>query len=220
MSDGGILDASHQQPNNGSGLIGMNVKIERRTADFELIYEYIVKIENPFLIRDIIELDGRPVLIIQLPNGVELVDVECLRDSEEELNNVDLDLDVVVDNNDVSVFSFYDITYLMSNEGEEFASNIVVDIPLPEGVVYRGGAEFDTNSGVFSPYGDQQWRVDEIAPGEEVFLTLSYFVLGEDEFLNYAQIAQMDQEDADSTPGNAVCCDSNEDDEVFFFQAV
>ena len=219
MSDGGTLDASHHQPNT-SGPIGMNVKIERRTADFDLVYEYIVKIENPYLIRNIIEFDGRPMLIIEQPGGEQIVDLECLRDSEVELSNVDVSLDVVVDVNEANVYSFYDITYLLFNEGEQMVTDIVVDIPRPEEVVYRGGSEFDTNSGDFSPYGDQKWRVDELAPGEEIFLTLSYFTLEEGEFLNYAEIAQMNQEDVDSTPGNGTCCNTNEDDEVFFFQTV
>ncbi len=218
-SDGGTIDASHQQTNVGA--IGTNVKIERRTADFELIYEYIIQVENPYLIVNIIEFDGRPMLIVeQSGGGISILDIECLRDSEEETNNVDVNLDVVTQNSDARLFTHYEITYLLFNEGEEVVTNIVVDVPLPEAMVYTGGAEYDTNSGEFSPYGDQKWKVDEIAPGEKLFLTLSYFILQSGEFLNYAEIAQMDQEDADSTPGNGACCTTNEDDEVFFIQVV
>ena len=220
-SDGGFILATHnQQLNVGPEETDTNVNIERRNASNEIIWEDVIQIQDPNLIEGLIEFEGRPILILQHADGVEILDVDCLRNVEPELNSVDIALDVVVENNVASLFSFYHITYLLINEGEELATNIVVDIPRPEEVVYQGGSEFDTNSGDFSPYGDQKWRVDEIAPGEEVFLSISYFTLQESEFLNYAEISQVDQGDADSTPGNGGCCGANEDDEIFFFQNV
>jgi len=221
-NNGGIVSASHQQNVGGpfNGVIDQEVTIEKRNSSGEIVFQETIELPNPNLITQLIEVDGNPILILQNDEGVELVNINCLLDSNTNTEGADLNLDLVLSNENADIFTFYDATFALVNEGQEKATNIVVDVPTPDGVVYRGGLEFETDSGTFSPYGDQKWRVLELEPGEEVFLTINYFTLQALVSPNYAQVIQMDQNDVDSTPGNGACCVANEDDEVVVNQRI
>ncbi|MCP4305877.1 MAG: DUF11 domain-containing protein [bacterium] len=109
-------------------------------------------------------------------------------------------------------------TLSVSNKGANTATGVLVSDSLPSGYSYQAGsiAGGDTQNAAGNP--DLTWSIGAILPGETVDLTFAAAVLVgtgvTDEFRNTAEIADVDQFDPDSSPGNDDG-DQSEDDEDF-----
>ena len=130
-------------------------------------------------------------------------------------NNSEIDLELsleqLIDNPDQ--YSSYSVRLSVFNNGSQTATNVTVNIPNPEEVVYTGGNPFNTNIGTFNIFSDL-YSIPSIGPGETVELTLNYFLLEPQAPTVYAQVTQADQSDVDSTPNNGTPPIPNEDDEA------
>lgn len=136
------------------------------------------------------------------------------------VSGVDLELQMTTSNPNPAPFSFFEVTLDLSNTGNEIASNIIVDFPLPNELTYQGGNEYTASQGTYAPYGNQQWNAGSLNPGESATLAINYFVLGNNSTVHiYAQIIAQAQIDQDSEPNNGTPPTVNEDDEaVISFQ--
>lgn len=129
-------------------------------------------------------------------------------------NGVDLELDITSNNTQPGIYSFVTVTVTLTNAGDEDASGITVDIPLPDGLTFQGGNESSTATGSYSAYGGQKWNVGSLAAGETATLDINYFVLTDDDARVYGQVCTMNETDVDSTPNNGTPPNPNEDDEA------
>ena len=86
------------------------------------------------------------------------------------------------------------------NEGTETATNIIVEVPFPNGLVYVSD---NTTGGEFE-LAWQYWTIPSLAPGECVALNLTLFSLVDGQDLTlFTQVVAVDQGDIDSTPDNS-----------------
>ena len=111
-------------------------------------------------------------------------------------------------------WSFYSTTLTLVNNGSENASGIEIDLKRPNEAVYKGGDEYTASQGNFQHWGDEIWRVGDLAMGQSASITINYYRLSANDFSMYAQVSSLNETDSDSTPGNGSCCIANEDDEA------
>jgi hypothetical protein len=129
-------------------------------------------------------------------------------------DGADLNLTVALDDLSQTQYSAYGITYTITNEGNESTSNVEIDVPLPTGVVYSGGDEFEASKGNLGIYFDDVWRVGSLQAGETATLFINYYKLSAGTIQHYAQVTRSSDADPDSTPNNGQCCTAVEDDEA------
>ena len=142
-----------------------------------------------------------PILASSLPsNNGEIVgsDLE-LTMSSPELNPV--------------VFSNTSADIVVTNTGDEAATNIIISIEFPEGFVLVGSDPYSVTSGDYSSFFGT-WTLDELPAGSSETLTLNIFTLTEDPVELYGEVFAADQTDMDSTPDNGTPPTINEDDEA------
>lgn len=117
------------------------------------------------------------------------------------------------------VYQYVSCTFVLKNEGNAPMDNVIVEAVVPFGsAVLKGGDEYNVTKGVVRDYWTTRpfWHVGTMNPGETAALTLNIFTLTGSEISIYAQVSNAIGTDADSHPGNGVCCSPNEDDETVF----
>lgn len=129
-------------------------------------------------------------------------------------NGADLELTLPDFVTSPAQWSNFGTTLTLTNSGSQPATNIEVTFQKADEVVYQGGNEFSLSQGTFQNWGDQIWRVGDLAPGATATLDVNYFRLSANDFALYAQVSSTGEADLDSTPGNGTCCVANEDDEA------
>lgn len=130
-------------------------------------------------------------------------------------NGVDLELSFQnLGDPNPAQWSLFDLALTVVNTGTEAATDVRIAFPRAAEVVYQGGNEYTASQGSFNFYGDENWEVGNLAPGEMATLNVNYFRLGANAFTAYAQVAALNESDVDSAPGNGLCCTAQEDDEA------
>lgn len=125
--------------------------------------------------------------------------------------DIDLSLTLEVDDNSLEAFKHRNYTLTLMNSGTETATQVEVDFSLPDGLVFSGK---ELTQGTYSDWSGK-WKVGAIAGNSSAVLKLKLYTLTDDgPIISYAQITKADQADVDSTPGNGLCCEVNEDDEA------
>ena len=122
-------------------------------------------------------------------------------------SNIDLALTKSVSQPEVDVGAQVTFTITVTNEGLAGATGVTVSDALPSGLTYvsdNGNASFDP--------GTLTWTIGSLAAGASTSLD---FVVTVDEvgtFTNVAQVATANEPDVDSTPGNNVPAEDDQDD--------
>jgi hypothetical protein len=129
-------------------------------------------------------------------------------------NQPDLELAIRTNNNQPAIYTNFTIEFELKNNGTADAHNIIVQLPLPQHLVYVGGNEASVTSGTFVPYGIDQWSLPVLRAGEKHYLRVNYFNLTNQSKFVYGQVVYQTEPDFDSTPGGWQCCSPVEDDEA------
>lgn len=120
---------------------------------------------------------------------------------------VDLSLTKTASETLVNVGDQFVYTIIVTNSGELNATGILIEDVLPQSVQYISHEETD---GIFS-FDTGLWNIDEItASGNEV-LSITVEMLEEGFITNIAEVIAVDQDDADSTPGNNIPSEDDQD---------
>ncbi len=123
----------------------------------------------------------------------------------------DLELNISTEEENYQIYQDFTYVVELTNNGPDDASNIVVSLPFPEGMVYSNS---ETELGRYG-FIFQQWEIPSLGVGQTTILRLTLFPLVEDtELVFYGQVSQVDQEDPDSTPNNGEAPMVVEDDEA------
>ncbi|MCP4945456.1 MAG: DUF11 domain-containing protein, partial [Planctomycetaceae bacterium] len=129
-------------------------------------------------------------------------------DSEDDQSSVtvtpqqaDLELSKAVDNAQANVGQDVVFTIVVSNQGPNAATNVVVTDQLPDGITFKSG---QTPQGSSYNAGTGVWDVGAIPAGAQRTLTIIGRVDSSVPQANMAQVSSVDQYDPDSTPGNGV----------------
>ncbi|WP_341226882.1 SdrD B-like domain-containing protein [uncultured Arcticibacterium sp.] len=120
---------------------------------------------------------------------------------------VDLDLIKVADNRVVSVNDIVNYTIRVSNSGPDAATNVTVQDILPEGL------EFVSSSDLANAAGTLTASIPSIAVNQTIFLRYATRVIGTGTIINVAEVMSADQVDLDSTPGNGLTANEDDDDD-------
>ena len=128
--------------------------------------------------------------------------------------DIDLSLTMTTSKSNPLIYTSVAITITVNNSGQQTATGVWAVFQKPDGVVYEGGNEWSATQGTFYPFGNQWWDIGSLAPGESASLTVNYFLLTSNTLTPWAEISDANEQDADSTPANGVCCTPSEDDEA------
>ncbi|MFK7934295.1 MAG: T9SS type A sorting domain-containing protein [Saprospiraceae bacterium] len=132
--------------------------------------------------------------------------------------NTDLELTATLTSTSPKIYDTYSIDLVLTNKSDVAATDIVVNVPLPEGTVFQGGNEFTATTGIFFPSFlpeiNNAWSLVELAAGESATLSLNYFLLTSDPIYHFAEVTALNETDEDSTPDNGNSPLVQEDDET------
>lgn len=122
------------------------------------------------------------------------------------------DLSVVktVDNAGPHVGESVTFTITVHNAGPDPATHVSLDDALPAGLTYQS---YTSGRGVYDS-GTGEWRLGSLAVDESVTLTVTARVDTGGEKTNTVQVAAAAQYDPDSTPGNNVPTEDDQDDAI------
>lgn len=118
----------------------------------------------------------------------------------------DLELSLTVDNEFPDVSSIITFTLTLSNIGPSDASGIVVDDLLPSGYNYIS----DDSGGLYDPFSGL-WYLGGVASGANATLNILAEVNPSGNYTNRAEVVAAIQLDPDSTPGNNVASEDDQD---------
>jgi uncharacterized repeat protein (TIGR01451 family) len=115
------------------------------------------------------------------------------------IGDTDLELDLTTNAVNYQIYTNISYTCTVTNNGNNKASNISVNFPLPKGLVYTSSS---VSQGQFDLF-YETWVIGSLAVGETATLELVLFTLvGDQNIKAYAEIATASPNDVDSTPGN------------------
>ena len=119
---------------------------------------------------------------------------------------IDLSLDKIVSNERPAIGESFTYTVTVTNSGNDTATGVQVTDQLPEGVTFvssQPAALFNPSTGI--------WTVGTIAPGASSSLQITAIANTPGVQINSAQVTAADQADIDSTPGNNVASEDDQD---------
>ncbi len=106
-------------------------------------------------------------------------------------------------------------TIVVTNQGPADATGVTVDDVLPTGLTYvsdTGGGAYVAATGV--------WTIGDLAAGDDASLAIVATVDAAGTFTNVAQVSTANEPDVDSTPGNDVPTEDDQDDATVSATAV
>ena len=121
---------------------------------------------------------------------------------------IDLALSKTLDNTQPRVGDEVTFTIILTNEGPGVATGVVVTDTLPSGFQYLnddGQGAYDAATSTVT------WQVDALDAGEQVEWHLHARTMEGGNYVNWAEVMAADQEDVDSTPGNHLPDEDDQD---------
>lgn len=136
---------------------------------------------------------------------------ESFNVTEPVAEEIDLELTVAASTTELDLYSTVTFTFDIYNLGSFAATNVYVDIQLPDGFAF---VTSDAQDGEYNAW-LEEWRLINIEAGGNGTMTLDLFVLQETApIVMFAQVKSADQTDIDSTPDNNAGNTPTEDDEA------
>lgn len=129
-------------------------------------------------------------------------------------NGADLKLKLTTNAPTVVQYGFIAFTATLTNEGTMMAAGVRVHFPAPATAVFNGGNEYAASKGSYAAYGEQEWILGDVAPGETQTLVLNFYLLQNVPLTGYAQVSAASTNDTDSAPNNGSPPTPIEDDEA------
>ena len=124
--------------------------------------------------------------------------------------DADLELSMTSPSNSYALFESVPFTITLTNNGPLNATGIVVNLPLPNGLVFSSST---VDAGQYNNFAGT-WSIDVLGPGQSINLNQNLFSVSSGNINNFAQVASVGQNDPDSTPGNDTDQTADEDDEA------
>ncbi|MEZ4961974.1 MAG: hypothetical protein R2830_19255 [Saprospiraceae bacterium] len=123
-------------------------------------------------------------------------------------SGMDLELLLTAQETSFKIYTDVHYTLTITNAGTSSATDIKVNFPMPPGMVYTSSSA--TVGGFWGG-----WNIPVMDPGVTHTLNVALFVLDDSQPITaWAQVTAAFPTDVDSSPGNAICCVANEDDEA------
>lgn len=124
-----------------------------------------------------------------------------------------VDLEVQLQASSTEYVQFQELNYevIIRNTSELAATNIVVEVPIPDDVAFVSSA---ADLGTYFSW-ENNWLIEALPANTNARLEVTVFpLLGEENILAYAQVSSVMQDDPDSSPNNGSPLEIREDDEA------
>ena len=120
----------------------------------------------------------------------------------------DLELTKEVDTSSPALDDVVTFTITVRNNGPADATNLIVRDIIPVGLVFQ---DYSSSRGSYEANKLGFWTIGDLAVGETETLEIRTKVVITNMIENIAQVSHVDQEDPDSTPGNGVPTEDDQD---------
>ena len=125
--------------------------------------------------------------------------------------DIDLQLSMTADKSNVKIYENVTYTLTVTNSGDETATGIGIEFPLPPNTAYTGST---TSKGNYAQW-TKTWSINTLEVGESASMDLIAFTLSANVLRKaFAEVITADQADTDSTPNNNFLGYPTEDDEA------
>ena len=128
-------------------------------------------------------------------------------------DEIDLELSMSASVTEPDQFSKSRITLTLFNNSSNQATNIVSRFNFSSDYVFAGDGSISISGGGTFSIGNGNWAIPSLSGGQTATVSFDLFTLSGD-FNPCAEVASVDQQDVDSTPGNGQCPNAFEDDEA------
>ena len=120
----------------------------------------------------------------------------------------DLELTKEVDTSSPALDGVVEFTITVTNHGPADATGLIVRDIIPVGLVFQ---DYDSSRGTYEANKLGYWTIGDLAVGQTETLRIRTKVVITNMIENIAQVSHVDQEDPDSTPGNGVPTEDDQD---------
>jgi len=128
-----------------------------------------------------------------------------------EAAQADLELTKEVDTSSPALDGVVEFTITVRNNGPADATNLIVRDIIPVGLVFQ---DYDSSRGSYEANKLGFWTIGDLAVGQTETLRIRTKVVITNMIENIAQVSNVDQEDPDSTPGNGVATEDDQDNAI------
>ena len=123
----------------------------------------------------------------------------------------DLELTKEVDTSSPALDGVVEFTITVTNNGPANATGLIVRDIIPVGLVFQ---DYDSSRGTYEANKLGYWTIGDLAVGQTETLKIRTKVVITNMIENIAQVSHVDQEDPDSTPGNGVPSEDDQDNAI------
>ncbi len=123
----------------------------------------------------------------------------------------DLELTKEVDTSSPALNGVVEFTITVRNNGPANATNLIVRDIIPVGLVFQ---DYTSSRGSYEANKLGFWTIGDLAVGQTETLKIRTKVVITNMIENIAQVSTVDQEDPDSTPGNGVATEDDQDNAI------
>jgi uncharacterized repeat protein (TIGR01451 family) len=124
---------------------------------------------------------------------------------------IDLELTKEVNTSSPALDEVVEFTITVTNQGPDNATGLIVRDIIPVGLVYQ---DYTSSRGTYEAGVLGYWTIGDLAVGQTETLQIRTKVVITNMIENIAQVSHVDQEDVDSTPGNGVPSEDDQDNAI------
>ncbi|MGA0255412.1 MAG: hypothetical protein ACO3NR_06930, partial [Rhodothermales bacterium] len=124
---------------------------------------------------------------------------------------IDLELTKEVNTSSPALDEVVEFTITVTNQGPDNATGLIVRDIIPVGLVYQ---DYTSSRGTYEAGVLGYWTIGDLAVGQTETLQIRTQVVITNMIENIAQVSHVDQEDVDSTPGNGVPSEDDQDNAI------
>ncbi len=120
---------------------------------------------------------------------------------------IDLSLLKTADRRTVNLNDNIIYTIQLTNAGPDVATNVRIEDRLPSGLQFVSSSTLTNTSGLLTA------TIPSIVSGQTLYFTYTARATGSGSIINVAEVVAVDQRDSDSTPGNGLTLNEDDDDD-------
>ncbi|MEQ9105738.1 MAG: SdrD B-like domain-containing protein [Rhodothermales bacterium] len=151
---------------------------------------------------------GNDPMTVTLAQGDAYDDADFGYYYDPQLTTVDLELVKEVDTSSPALNDDVTFTITIRNQGPGTATGVIVRDIIPVGLVF---VESSATQGGYEATKLGYWTIGTLEPGQTEVLTITTTVVITNMIENIAQVVAVDQPDIDSTPGNGIPSEDDQD---------
>lgn len=191
----------------GSGMWNLNGTLEDTSTETLTIVATVNNTGDYFNVTEVFSSDQYDPNSI--PNNNSIFENDQDNAGTTPVPSADLNLDITVDNATPDVGTEVEFTITLTNEGPSDAIGVIIENSLPDGFTYVS----DDSNGLFNP-SNGIWNVGNLALESQIELQIVAEVNPSGDYMVGAEVINSIFFDIDSTPGNDVLSEDDQDEQT------